>query len=77
MEEEDEEMKFNVVGEGGNAGDSGSVGDPQESCGSFTLPMTEEQGEINISLNLPTEKLKKPSDEKSHNSPDGSESSKS
>lgn len=74
--EEDEEMKFNVGAEGGKTEDSGSAGDPQESCGSFTLPMMEEQGETIISLTLSKEKLKTPSEEKSRNSPDGSECSK-
>ncbi|KAA0715675.1 Phospholipase D1 [Triplophysa tibetana] len=71
--EEDEEMKFGAAGEGGKVGDLGSVGDPQESSGSFIHPLMEEQGETNMSLNLSTERQKKPAEEKSSNSPDGSE----
>ncbi|XP_056610861.1 phospholipase D1 isoform X1 [Triplophysa dalaica] len=71
--EEDEEMKFRAVGEGGKVGDLGSVGNPQESSGSFTLHMMEEPGETNMSLTLSTERRKKPTEEKSRNSPDGSE----
>lgn len=74
--EEDEEMKFRAAGEGGKVGDLGLVGDPQESSGSFTLPMMEEQGETNMSLTLSTERRKKPTEEKSRKSPDGSEYSK-
>ncbi|XP_051564751.1 phospholipase D1-like isoform X4 [Myxocyprinus asiaticus] len=70
--EEDGEMKFSVVVEDFQ---NGSVEDPGENCGSFTLPIVEEQGETNLSLTLPTGRLlRTPSEEKSRHSSDGTES---
>ncbi|XP_051998579.1 phospholipase D1 isoform X2 [Xyrauchen texanus] len=70
--EEDGVMKFSVVVEDIQ---NGSVEDPGEKCGSFTLPIVEEQRETNLSLTLPTGRLlRTPSEEKSRHNSDGTES---